>query len=110
MSSVSSSLRDFGVTDVIVTLKSVPPGDRAALAASQPAVSDLVKHFRSSDESQRGAVAMALGARLRPKAYRVYPNLGVVLGTVDRQGYQALVKHPDVRAVNGTPQLSLIKL
>ncbi|MBI3860585.1 MAG: S8 family serine peptidase [Planctomycetia bacterium] len=110
MASVKLALRDFGVTDVIVTLKNVAPGDSVALTASHAAVSDVVKHFRSSMESHRGAVAMSLGRRRRPqRPYRVYPNLGVVLGTVDERGYKALLKHPDVKAVNGTPQISLIK-
>src|SRR5689334_22169925 len=106
--SIQSALKDIGVTDVIVTLKNVTPGDSAALAAKRSNVSDIVKHFRTSKESQRGALAMSLGRRA-PKPYRVYPNLGVVLGTIDERGYKALRKHPDVKAVNGTPQISLIK-
>ena len=109
MQRVLSYLENFGVTEVIVTLKGVSPGDSQALAVNRPAVNDVVRHFRSSPESHREAVALSLGRRNVVKPYRVYPNLGVVLGTVDKRGYEALRKHPAVKAVNGTPQMSLIK-
>lgn len=44
-----------------------------------------------------------------PPLVRYYPNLGVALGTVTRQGLDGLRTDPQVRDVRGTPQLSLIR-
>lgn len=43
-----------------------------------------------------------------PAAVRVYANLGVAFGTVDRAGLAALRKDPNVQSVNAAPQISLI--
>jgi subtilisin len=107
--SVQSTLSAVGVAQVIVTLKAVPPGNGAALAAASSDLSQVTRHFRSSENSTSGALAMAVGRRKSPPAFRIYRNLGVVLGTVDDKGYQGLKKESAVRTVDEAPQLSLIK-
>jgi len=44
-----------------------------------------------------------------PPPARYHPNLGVILGTVNREGYAALSQDPHVAAVTGSPPLSLIR-
>jgi subtilisin len=51
----------------------------------------------------RGMIATA------PSLVRYYPNLGVMLGTVDKEGLSALRKDPRVEEVTGIPSLSLIR-
>ena len=106
---VQTTLKAVGVAQVIVTLKSVPPGNGAALAAAGTDVNRLARHFRRSENSRPGAVAMAAGVRQPPSPYKVYANLGVILGTVDEKGYQGLKKEPSVKAVTEAPQMSLIR-
>ena len=105
--SVSSDLKAFGVAQVLVTLKTVQPGDAAAMSAGGTGVERVTKHFRSSENSRGGAVAVAAGRKPRP--YRVYRNLGLILGTVDTKGFKALKKDSAVKAVNEVPELSLIR-
>lgn len=107
--SVSSTLKAVGVVQVIVTLKDVPPGNGAALAAAKPDIQHVTRHFRRSENSRSGAVALAAGRRQQPAACKVYKNLGLILGTVDEKGYEGLKKDPSVKAVNEAPQISLIK-
>jgi subtilisin family serine protease len=55
------------------------------------------------------------GLRRRPKtptlppAVRYYPNLGIMYGSVDRDGLAALKRAPGVRAVASAPAFSLIR-
>lgn len=107
--SVQSTLKAVGVAQVIVTLKSVPPGNGAALAAARTDIQHVTRHFRRSEDSRPGAVARAAGRRTPPSPCKVYKNLGVILGTVDEKGYQGLKKDPSVKTVNEAPQISLIK-
>jgi subtilisin len=107
--SVATTLKAFGVAQVLVTLKGVSPGDTAALGEARADVSSIGKHFRQSANSRSGALAVATGQRRPPSAYKVYGNLGLVLGTVDEAGYKALREHPAVRAVTEAPELSLIR-
>ncbi|MDP9222518.1 MAG: S8 family serine peptidase, partial [Actinomycetota bacterium] len=44
-----------------------------------------------------------------PPLVRYYPNLGLALGTVTREGLDELIADPQVDEVIGTPQLSLIR-
>ena len=44
-----------------------------------------------------------------PAPYRVYPNLGVMLGSVTRAGLAALEADAAVASVTGTPDISLIR-
>ncbi len=107
--SVQTTLNAVGVAQVIVTLKNVPPGNGAALAAAGRDVQHVTRHFRRSEDSRPGAVAAATGRRKPPSPCKVYKNLGVILGTVDQKGYRGLKKDPSVKAVNEAPQISLIK-
>jgi subtilisin len=107
--SVQSTLNAVGVVQVIVTLREVPPGNGAAMAAAKPDLGKVTKHFRRSEDSPSGAVALAAGRRSPPSPVKIYRNLGLMLGTVDKKGYQGLKKEPSVKAVNEAPQMSLIK-
>lgn len=107
--SVGTTLGAFGVAQVLVTLKEVPPGDTAALSAVSTDLSSVTKHFRRSENSRSGALAMAEGRSQPPSPCKVYKNLGLVLGTVDEKGYKALQRHPAVRTVKEAPELSLIR-
>ena len=42
-------------------------------------------------------------------AVRIYPNLGLMLGTVDRQGYRSLESDKRLSAIVAAPELSLIR-
>lgn len=111
----------------------------AGMAASVPVVSSkavrgiaegvfgrLSRHFRTSEMSADTALATArtkgrklgVGARWFKKAQdessptpaaRIYPNLGVMLGVVDRAGLAALTKSKEVSQVCAPPVLSLIR-
>lgn len=56
-------------------------------------------------ESLEAAVASAP----TPPKMRVYPNLGLMFGTVDRAGLKALRDDDSVAAVSGAPPISLIR-
>lgn len=119
--SVESTLDALGVAQVIVTLKSVPLGAGAAMTAASPAMSDVTRHFRTSEESQPGALAAANAGRhaskaaleggkvQAPPACRVYNNLGLVLGTIDKEGLAGLKSDPEVDTINEAPHVSLIR-
>jgi len=110
----------------------------ASLAASVPVVaskvlrliaedvvSRLCKHFQTSETSADTALASVktrgkkgIGAKWFKKAQdetnptpaaRIYPNLRIMLGTVDRAGLDALVKSKDVADVIAPPVMSLIR-
>lgn len=71
-------------------------------------------HFTAVPESQFGRASFAASSAddSRPTAVegaRVYLNLGVVYGTVDRAGLAALRADPLVTGVRAAPQLSLIR-
>lgn len=89
-------------------------------------VARLSKHFRTSEMSLDTALAtaktkgkkLAAGAKWFHKAKniadptpaaRIYPNLGIMFGVVDRTGLNALVKSNDVSQVIAPPVLSLIR-
>src|SRR5436190_10443671 len=109
---IEEQIKALGVAQVIVVLKQ-PAG--AAAAAST-----LGGHFRVTDTAPQEAIASSLafrkgGGRGRAKAPKaaamhVYPNLGLMFGTVDEQGLAALRsddKH--VSQVASAPILSLIR-
>jgi subtilisin family serine protease len=113
---ISQDLQASGVAQVIVVLKQAPAaaalGGRAAVGGPMMAapVGGLERHFRHSELSQDSALA---ASTLTPPnavepALRYYPNLGVALGTVDREGLAALRSDPAVASVQGAPKLSLI--
>ncbi|MCC6234164.1 MAG: S8 family serine peptidase, partial [Verrucomicrobiales bacterium] len=110
---LDEQLKASGLAQVIVTLKR--PVETAAAATS------LRAHFRLGDTApqtamaaaltvpgrRRGAGAAAAGA---PQSMRLYRNLGLMLGTVDRAGLTALrADKANVARVTGAPILSLIR-
>jgi subtilisin family serine protease len=130
---ITQELKARGVAQVIVVMKATLASAISFAAApsaaeTEPLVRSLTPHFTSSEKSQVSALATAAatGHPLRPSQkagqahapavadqavplVRFYPNLGVMLGTVDRQGLAALRSDPNVASVTGTPPISLIK-
>jgi subtilisin len=80
--------------------------------ASKTQVSkELGKHFSAEKESQISALAAVRGGR-RPSPFRFYSRLGVVLGTVNSDGFRALRQREGrelVAAVHAAPVLRLIR-
>ncbi len=104
---ISQDMRASGIARVIVILKkNTAEKDVTKIRSS------LEKHFVSSQLSQTTALAtssMYKGASALP-AVRYYPNLGIMLGTVDSQGLSALRTQKDVVAdISGAPPISLIR-
>ena len=127
---IMQELRARKVAQVIAVVKSPEPVPRAAAEAPSGTVDaesaggvvrSLTQHFVSSELSQISALAAAadersLRARGRgrhftppPEPVRYYPNLGVMLGTVDEEGFDALSKAPEVAAVTGAPPIRFIR-
>ncbi len=106
---VGTALKAFGVAQVLVTLKTVPPGDAVALDTATGSVSSIAKSFRRSEDSHQGALAAASRRKSSGPPYTIYKNLGIVLGTVDEKGYKSLQRHPAVKSVQEAPELSLIR-
>ena len=104
MTTTAQSLNALGFAPVIA----VVADDRKS------ETSRVGKHFHPESTSQLGFASLAAaeqaGARSpRPAGARVYENLGVVYGTVDRAGLAALRADPAVRKVSAAPQFSLIR-
>jgi subtilisin len=136
---IEQELAARGVVEVIVVVKQPLMAAAAApLAAAAPMaaaadpgtnVQSLFKYFIPSDLSQNSALAAAAaapavrsGRRRQPQAAAAalaaqptppspyyYPNLGVMLGTVDRTNYDALNSDPSVASVTAALQISLIR-
>ena len=132
---IQSELAARGVVEVIAVLR---PEGRAAKAgpalATGPTeakglagLTTLASHFAAAETSVASHLARAarLGRPLRPAVRvgvtgakaapvrvpgaRFYPNLGVVLGTVSREGLAALKHDKRVLRVVGAPAFSLIR-
>jgi subtilisin len=118
---IVQQLRAIGVAQVIVVMKRP-----VASATGRTPAARLAKHFVTSERSTDAAIHSALltraggreasivRARLRrrlpaPPRVRIYPNLGVMLGTVRPEGLHALRRDGDVAAVTGSPHFTLIK-
>jgi subtilisin len=104
---ISQDMRASGIARVIVILKKTAAGKDVTKIRS-----DLEKHFITSDLSQ--ATALATSSMYKgvstPPAVRYYPNLGIMMGTVDSQGLSALRTEKDVVAdISGAPPISLIR-
>jgi subtilisin family serine protease len=72
------------------------------------------RHFQVEPSSQFASASLAAAAEAgendpKPEPARVYPNLNIVYGTVDRGGLAALKADPAVTKVSLAPQLSLIR-
>src|SRR4051812_21538252 len=102
---IQSELNAFGATQVMVFLKQTVAAAASASAAANP-VTQVTKHFTHTTAGRFGALAAASGGG---PTYRVYKNLGIVLGTVDPKSYQEIKNSDDVRAVAAVPQISLIR-
>jgi subtilisin len=62
----------------------------------------------SASSTVASATVTARRVSRTPPASRFYPNLGVMFGTVDREGLMALRADNRVATVSGAPQISLI--
>jgi subtilisin len=99
---------------------------RGVAGAAEAAVMSLAKYFRTSELSIDTALAAASTAHQEKSAgvnwfrraakrsdptpaVRYFPNLGMLLGTVDKKGLDALTAHPRVKQVVAPPVLSLIR-
>jgi subtilisin len=126
--SIATSLSATGFADVIVILKL---GTAKAALGEGATPARVLRHFKTSPDSQDSALLEVLnsrGATLSARAAaggtsathvsaaaapqkksRHYPNLGIVLGTVDRAGLAGLRKEPAVDEVVEAAQLRLIR-
>jgi len=119
---IVQQLNATGVAQVIVVMKRPV----TAPAAGRTPAARLQKHFVISERRTDAAIHRALVTRAgggrtaervarasrrapAPPRVRVYPNLGVMLGTVRPEGLHALRRDGDVAAVTGTPHFTLIK-
>src|SRR5574341_477683 len=99
---LSQELRSRGQAQVIVVLRE---DSGSGAVASKRESQRLGPRFRKGGASL--ALARSLGEPA--EAYRVFPQLGVMLGTVDHDGLAALRKDPEVVSVVGAPALSPIR-
>lgn len=106
--SVLSELSAFGATQVLVYLKK-PVADAAAASAAINPIGEVTKHFARTVMSRFGAIASAEGVADSGPAFRVYKNLGIVIGAVDEASYHAVKDSDAVRAVAAVPEMSLIR-
>lgn len=130
---IENQLEASGVAQVIVILKSPPPPPKPAAAAgamalaaatpaAAPVLAGLDQYFVQSELSQNFALAAAgmtmatslasAAAKHRtrtPPSVLHFPNLGILLGTVDRQGLAGLRADERVDQVSGASQPSLIR-
>ncbi len=102
---LSQELRARGSAQVIVILRAAT-GTGASATASEG--HGLARHFTGAPRSRSSTLAASLGAPA-PGPYRFFPHLGVLLGTVDRDGLAALRADPRVVSVGGAPALSPIR-
>ena len=124
---VEQEIEARGVAQVLVVMKATAAPAAAggvaavaAAAAQQPVADSLAAHFKTSELSLQSqivasgvrppavAAGVAAAASNQAPAVRFFPNLGVMLGTVDREGFLALQNDDRVSSVTGTPQISPI--
>ncbi|MFO0952995.1 MAG: S8 family serine peptidase [Isosphaeraceae bacterium] len=132
---VQAELKATGVAQVIVMLKTAvrPVGAEAAAARASgvsTSAAGIEHFFTTSERSQVSALmrsaalkagrktrrgrastgleSLAAGGQAPPKV-RVYPNLGLMLGVVDRAGLKALNADDRVAAVTSAAPISLIR-
>ena len=109
---IDEQFKAFGIAQVMVIFRA--PQTAAAAAQS------LAKHFRLSDTAPQSELAAAMslksigdgsrGKESAPEAMRFYEHLGIMLGTVDKQGLAALkADKQQVAEVTSTPIFSLIR-
>lgn len=109
---IEEQLKAFGSAQVLVILKQPAQFEQAAAA--------IGKHFHNAEASPLTSIAAGLSLRRGggsraakvklPPAMRVYPNLGLAFGTVDKEGLAALRKDKGtVKKVVSAPIFSLIR-
>ncbi|WP_441233471.1 S8 family peptidase [Bradyrhizobium sp. 930_D9_N1_4] len=115
-SSIEDTLAAIGYVKVIVTMQ-----NRATAAAAPKAQTEsaMEGHFLPPDtdqvESLSLAATRATGRKIRrpeslsARRVRVYPHLGLAVGTVDAGGFASLQADPSVGMVAKAPEISLIK-
>lgn len=108
--SISQTMTQLGFAPVIAFLAGGVPGIDTATAVDDA----LLAHFTPEAGSALAGAALAAeptaaDAPVELPAARVFPHLGVVYGTVERDGLSALRASPVVRAVKPAAQLSLIR-
>lgn len=139
MSSITNDeIKATGTAQVIVVLEAAPPPPPtaglaaggiafAATAAHAPQLLGLENYFvhQGGQNDALAAAGMSNVAALaitgaktvarppravkQPPSVLHFPNLGVMLGTVTREGLQGLRADPRVKKVVGAPQFSLIR-
>jgi subtilisin family serine protease len=139
MSSITNDqIKATGTAQVIVVLESAPPPPPAgaaaaaggvalaATAAHAPQLAGLENYFvhQGGQNQALAAAGMSNVAALASKGAKTtappqkveappsvlhFPNLGLMLGTVTREGLQGLRADPRVKKVVGAPQFSLIR-
>ena len=97
-------LKAVGTAQVIVVLRAALGTGAAASARESRRLSS---HFSSTTAGRTRAIAESLGTEA-PKC-EFFPHLGVLLGSVDREGLAALRADPEVVSVDGAPPLSPIR-
>jgi subtilisin len=126
---IEEQLRATGVAQVIAVIAPAKTRSGAAgrltdifgLAASEGLAAAIVPRFLATGRSRNVALLAASETTRDGEAFkgrslagettavRTYPNLGLMLGTVDRQGYRALRSDKRLSAVVAAPELSLIR-
>jgi subtilisin family serine protease len=101
---LTQELRARGTAQVIVVLRAATG---TGAAASVKEGRRLAGHFSSDPVGSTRALAASLRTQAPP--CRFFPHLGVLLGTVDRDGLAALRQDPQVVSVGGAPALSPIR-
>ncbi len=105
LSQCQAELDAIGSTQVLVELKQ---GD---LKQTNAAAKSLSGAFSAGEVSQLSALAASTG-KAKGLPYRVFPKLGVMLGTVDPAGFAELTKNGEklgASKIHGAPAMSLIK-
>jgi subtilisin family serine protease len=103
MTTIGQSLSALGFAPVIAVV------DRGKARPDR-----VRRHFTVEPSSQFGTASLTAAEQAgeadpHPEPARVYRNLGIVYGTIDREGLAALKADPAVTKVTLAPQLSLIR-
>jgi subtilisin family serine protease len=101
---LTEELKARGTAEVIVILRAAT-GTGAAASVSEGR--RLATHFSTAPTGRTRVLAASLGVKAPP--CRFFPHLGVMLGTVDRDGLAALRSDPQVVSVGGAPALTPIR-
>ena len=114
MATIAENLRTFGFAPVLAFTRRAHGG----AAVTKQVMESLVDYFSIHPDSQlaqmtRAAQPAAAASRRRagsaPAKARVYPNLGIMYGTVDREGLAGLQSAPEVSRISAALQPSLIR-